>query len=141
MASLIEEVDFAGAVEEQLWQIARRVTREDFSPPMRALVDEVLDHVDRALVALREGRAAGLAHPEARDALLLELRARCLRLNGTVRPAERGALLALLGTAERALLLMARLEAERRSVSRSLPAPVAAVPREGFGGAAVQPAE
>lgn len=141
VASLLEEADFAGALEEQLWQIARRVTREDFSSPMRALVEEVLDHVGRALAALREGRAAGLARPEPRDETLLELRARCLRLEDTVRQTERGALLALLGTAERALLLMARLEAGRRSVSRSLAAPVVAAPRAGFGGAAAQPAE
>jgi phosphate:Na+ symporter len=43
-------------------------------------------------------------------------RARCLRLDSAVKPAERDSILALLGSAERASLLIGRLDAERRLV-------------------------
>lgn len=143
VASLIEEVDFAGAVEEQLWQIGRRVKRETFSAPTRALVDEMLGHVTQSLAPLLPNAMAGEPRNTPRDEILLDLRNRCLRLNGTVQPAERGAVLALLGSAERVLLLIARLDAERRSVPRVAPQRVKAEPQPsgGFGGAAPQPAE
>jgi phosphate:Na+ symporter len=49
-----------------------------------------------------------------------ELRQRCL--SASELPGEdRGALLALLGSAERAFYLAERIESERRSVSRELP--------------------
>jgi phosphate:Na+ symporter len=49
-----------------------------------------------------------------------ELRQRCLLANKL--PGEdRGALLALLGSAERAFYLAERIKSERRSVSRELP--------------------
>ncbi|NDG49813.1 MAG: Na/Pi cotransporter family protein, partial [Rhodospirillales bacterium] len=95
VASLIEEVDFAGAVEEQLWQIGRRVKRETFSPEARALVDEMLDHVTRSLAQLLPNAPAGELRDTPRDEMLLDLRGRCLRLNGALKQAERGAVLAL----------------------------------------------
>ena len=143
VASLIEEVDFAGAVEEQLWQIGRRVKRETFSPEARALVDEMLDHVTRSLAQLLPNASAGELRDTPRDEMLLDLRGRCLRLNGALKQAERGAVLALLGSAERVLMLIARLDAERRSVPRVAPQRinVEVAPSTGFGGAAPQPAE
>jgi len=143
VASLIEELDFAGAVEEQLWQIGRRVKRETFSPEARALVDEMLDHVTQSLAQLLPNAPAGELRNTARDEMLLDLRARCLGLNGALKQAERGAILALLGSAERVLMLIARLDAERRSVPRVAPQRINAkvAPRTGFGGAAPQPAE
>ena len=143
VASLIEEVDFAGAVEEQLWQIGRRVKRETFSPEARALVDEMLDHVTRSLAQLLPNAPAGELRDTPRDEMLLDLRGRCLRLNGALKQAERGAVLALLGSAERVLMLIARLDAERRSVPRVVPQRinVEVAPSTGFGGAAPQPAE
>jgi phosphate:Na+ symporter len=143
VASLIEEVDFAGAVEEQLWQIGRRVKRETFSPESRALVDEMLNHVTRSLAQLLPNSPAGEARDAPRDEMLLDLRGRCLRLNGALKQAERGAVLALLGSAERVLMLIARLDAERRSVPRVVPQRLNAevAPSTGFGGAAPQPAE
>ncbi len=143
VASLIEEVDFAGAVEEQLWQIGRRIKRETFSPDSRALVDEMLDHVTRSLAQLLPNAPAGEPRDAPRDEMLLDLRTRCLRLNGGLKQAERGAVLALLGSAERVLMLIARLDAERRSVPRVAPQRINAevAPRTGFDGAAPQPAE
>ena len=59
-----------------------------------------------------------------------ELRQRCLVANEL--PGEdRGALLALLGSAERAFYLAERIQAERRSVSRELPQ-LDAVPNRGM---------
>jgi phosphate:Na+ symporter len=60
-----------------------------------------------------------------------------------LKQAERGAVLALLGSAERVLMLIARLDAERRSVPRVVPQRinVEVAPSTGFGGAAPQPAE
>ncbi len=118
IASLIEEDDFAAGVGETLHQIARRVKRETFSTEARQLVDAILDHVTTSLAPVLPGAAAAAPRTESRDQVLLDIRTRCLRLGGTVKPAERGAILALLGSAERASLLIGRLDAERRSVPR-----------------------
>ena len=44
-----------------------------------------------------------------------------LRLGAELPWVERGAILALLGSAERAFFLIERIDAERRSVSRAVP--------------------
>ena len=49
------------------------------------------------------------------------MRERCLRLGAELPWVERGAILALLGSAERAFFLIERIDAERRSVSRAVP--------------------
>jgi phosphate:Na+ symporter len=71
------------------------------------------------------GAPPGVERTGDRDEGLLELREQTLRLGEAVKPAERGAILALLGSAERASMLIARLDAERRSVPRVVRAPVA----------------
>jgi phosphate:Na+ symporter len=143
VASLVEEADFAASVGDTLHQIARRVGRESFSPPSRAIVDEMLGHVAATLGGVLPGGAPGVARAAERDEALLALRARTLQLGEAAKPSERGAILALLGSAERAGLLIARLDAERRSVPRAVRAPVAeTAPRESpFGSAAPVPAQ
>jgi phosphate:Na+ symporter len=143
VASLVEEADFAASVGDTLHQIARRVQRESFAPPARAIVDETLAHVAATLGGVLPGAAQGGGRVAERDEVLLGLRARTLQLGDAAKPAERGAILALLGSAERAGLLIARLDAERRSVPRAVRTPVAeTTPRESpFGGAAPVPAE
>jgi len=142
IASMIEEADFAASVSETLHQVARRAKREAFAPEARALVDEMLAHLAGEVARFVPGAAAAPMRTDSRDAELLSLRQRCLGLPGTVPAAQRGAILALLGSAERALVLMARLDAERRSVPRVVrpvvTEPVA--PSAGFG-SAMQPAE
>lgn len=144
VASLIEEADFAASIGEAFHQIARRVKRESFSPEARELVDAMLDNVGSALQAVlptSDGMSASNGRADARDQGLLDLRARCLRLGEAVKPAERGAILALLGSAERALLLIARLDEERRSVPRVVIQAADAPHDAPFAGASAQPAE
>lgn len=141
VASLIEEDDFAAGVGETLHQIARRVKRETFSPPAQALVTELLDHVAAAVAPVLPGASGTAQRHGNRDQVLLDLRARCLRLDGAVQPAERAAILALLGSAERVSLLVARLEAERRSVPRVVSATAPRPADMPLGGVAAMPAE
>jgi phosphate:Na+ symporter len=138
IASLIEEDDFAAGVGETLHQIARRVKRETFSPEARKLVDAILDHVTAALAPVLPGAATATPRTESRNQILLDLRTRCLRLGSAVKPAERGAILALLGSAERASLLIGRLDAERRSVPRVVEV-VSAEPGAARAGGALSP--
>ncbi len=143
VASLVEEADFAASVGDTLHQISRRVGRESFAPPARAVVDEMLAHVAATLGSVLPGAAPGAGRVGDRDEVLVALRSRTLALGDAANPSERGAILALLGSAERAGLLIARLDAERRSVPRVVRAPVArTTTRESpFGGAAPVPAE
>ncbi|HEY4253588.1 MAG TPA: Na/Pi symporter, partial [Roseomonas sp.] len=141
VASLIEEADFAGSVGETLHQTARRVKREEFSPEARELVDAALDIIGNALRAVLPGGPVSAGRTDSRDQDLLDLRARCLRLGDTVKPAERGAILALLGSAERASLLIARLDAERRSVPRVVGVAASETRDPSFGSVAAVPAE
>jgi phosphate:Na+ symporter len=78
----------------------------------------------------------------ARLPALQSLRDRCLKLGAELPWAERGAILTLLGSAERAYYLIERIDAERKSVARVLPA-AATQPRESglpLGGGAAVPA-
>lgn len=124
VASLVEEADFAASLGDTLRQVARRVQREQFSPEARRLVDAVLDRVGEEMRAVLPAGAAGAgggpapANDADMRAALLDFRERCLKLGAPVRPEERGAILALLGSAERATMLIGRLDEERRSVPR-----------------------
>jgi phosphate:Na+ symporter len=142
VASLIEEDDFAASLGDTLYQVARRVKRQEFKPEARALVDAMLDHVAAAIAPVLPGASGSTERAGPRDEALLELRARCLRLGDAIAPEERGAILALLGSAERAGLTIARLDAERRSVPRVVAADAAPAARDlPMGGAAAVPAE
>ncbi|CAO3451861.1 Na/Pi cotransporter family protein [Azospirillum largimobile] len=122
VASLIEEADFAESLGETLHQVALRVKEEDFSPQGRDLVSGLVGRLDEAMRALQPGASQlGASQPvEAgrRVEALAALRRTCLSHEG-LSPRERGTLLGLLGSAERAFLLIERLDGERRSVDRS----------------------
>jgi len=125
LASLIEEEDFTSSLGETMYQIARRVERQEFSDAGRALAGEMLDQVADALGAIapdERNRKPATADAAAREAVLLALRARCLAPGAELPWSERGAILALLGSAERAFFLIERIDAERKSVSREVPA-------------------
>lgn len=124
VASLIEEEDYTASLGETLYQIARRVERQPFGEAGRKLVDEVVDQVAeamRAIVPIGQVNPPITAEAAPRVALLPALRERCLKLGAELPWIERGAILALLGSAERAFFLIERIDAERRSVSRVVP--------------------
>ncbi len=125
VASLIEEEDYTASLGETLYQIARRVERQPFGEAGRQLVDAVVDQVAdamRAIVPIDQLNPPVTAEAAPRIALLPGLRERCLKLGADLPWVERGAILALLGSAERAFFLIERIDAERRSVSRVVPA-------------------
>jgi phosphate:Na+ symporter len=132
VASLIEEEDFSASLGETLYQIARRVERQPFSPPGLEIMQATLDMVDRGITEHLgfDVPPAGAALAESKMKAIGELRQRCLsasELSGE----DRGALLALLGSAERAVDLAERIQSERRSVSREMPQ-LAALPEPGM---------
>jgi phosphate:Na+ symporter len=123
LASLVEEEDWTASLGETLYQIARRVQRQPFSEVGRPLVNETIDMVAsamRSIVPDARGVTSPAADIEKQDAAILALRDRCLRLGAELSWAERGAILTLLGSAERAFYLINRIVDERKSVSREL---------------------
>lgn len=142
VASLIEEEDYTASLGETLYQIARRVERQPFGEPGRKLVDTLITQVEsamRAIVPIEQTNPPVTADAEQHLPGLLDLRSQCLKLGAELPWVERGAILALLGSAERAFFLIERIDAERRSVSRTVPAAASEQPREagGFSPAAV----
>lgn len=128
VASMIEEVDFTGSLSESLHQIARRVKREEFSAPGAALVDEGLGLLETKLDAL----IAGSDHPvelpagHSKQGDFEGIRWRVIDA-GDVPAEEKGAILALLGSIERANGLAERIAEERASVDRDFAALIASL--------------
>lgn len=120
VASLIEEVDFTSALSEQLFQIARRVKREPFSAAAKAVLDQGLEKLDQAMNRVLFDPAMQPRMPAGHSVIpgFEELRWQALQ-NKDVAAGEKGALLALLGSVERAEGLIDRIVAERASVDRS----------------------
>jgi phosphate:Na+ symporter len=121
VASMIEEADFTGSLNESLYQIARRIERDQFSPASREVLDLGLDHLDRKLTLLETTGAADLTK-KTPEPVLEAAQFEAMRwtvIDATDIPAaEKGALLALLGSMERAEALIDRIEQERASVDR-----------------------
>ena len=100
---------------------ARRVKREKFGNQALAIVNTALDKLDASLRSIMPDHgvpdpkmpAGHVAFPEVE-----ELRARTLALGPNAGAGERGTILALLGSVERAEILIRRIDAERRSVNR-----------------------
>ncbi len=125
LASLIEEEDFTASLGETLFQTARRIERQPFSDTGRDLVNKIVEQISLALRKIAAPGGAGSAvevNGAAQKQFLLSTRAQCLNLNANLPWEERGAILALLGSAERAFFLIERVDAERKSVSREVPA-------------------
>lgn len=120
VASLIEEVDFTGSLSEALHQIARRVKREQFSPASRKFIDEALDRLDQALtpILLGEGAMPNMPAGHSKTVPIEDIRWRVLDGADSVPSMEKGALLALLGSIERAEALIRRIADERASIDR-----------------------
>jgi phosphate:Na+ symporter len=126
LASLVEEEDFTASLGETLYQVARRVERQPFSPAGRGLVETTLDHIDRSMQTILPAPVGPgpmpTYTPEQAHEFLLSTRERCLELGAALTWEERGAILELLGSAERAFFLVNRIQAERHSVPRTVPA-------------------
>lgn len=120
LASLIEEEDFTASLGETLYQTARRVERQPFSDAGRILVNRTVDEIARAMRSGERTAAQVVSDADARHAYLLETREQCLK-RADLSWEERGAILALLGSAERAFFLIDRIDAERKSVPRQIP--------------------
>ncbi|MGB6119259.1 MAG: Na/Pi symporter [Mesorhizobium sp.] len=121
VASLIEEADFTAALTESLHQVSRRVTREKFGPQAREIVDAALDRLDASMrEILPTYGVVDPAMPAGHVAFadVEELRSRTLALGPNAGAAERGTILALLGSVERAEILIHRIDSERKSVNR-----------------------
>ncbi len=123
VGSLIEEADFTASLAESLHQVARRVKREEFSSQARIIVEADLSRLDAALqriLPLPEGfRTPILPAGHLQIDEIEGLRNRVLTTGSAIGSGERGAILAILGSIERAELLIARIDAERKSVNRS----------------------
>lgn len=121
VASLIEEADFSASLAESLHQIARRARREKFGPSGQKFLDEALSRLDQALRVILPNEGVpviDLPAGHVKTTPIEEIRWRLLQQGPSVPSGERGALLALLGSIERAELLIDRIDAERKSVDR-----------------------
>ncbi|HTV69880.1 MAG TPA: Na/Pi symporter [Rhizobiaceae bacterium] len=121
VASLIEEADFTASLAEALHQVARRVKREKFGSAAQEVIDQALLSLEHSMRQIMPTN--GLEHPKmpAGHVQILsveEMRAKVLN-SGIITPLERGAILAILGSVERAHLLVNRIDSERRSVNRA----------------------
>jgi phosphate:Na+ symporter len=122
VASLIEEADFSASLAETLHQVARRVKREKFTPQAQDVVTAALARLE---VKLRDILPDfGVPSPpvpagHVKFSTVEDLREKTLLLGQGVSSGERGAILALLGSIERAELLIQRIDAERKSVNRA----------------------
>lgn len=137
VASLIEEEDWTASLGETLYQVARRVERQKFSKVGRDLVDATLDQIAdamRAITPTTQDAPPVSAEAAPRLSALLALRERCLKQGNDLPWSERGAILTLLGSAERAFFLIERIDAERRSVSRAVAAEPTRAKPESAGG-------
>jgi len=121
IASLIEEADFTAALTESMHQVARRVKREKFGSQAQTIVDAALNRLDAALRTIMPDH--GIPDPQMPAGHVTfpeidELRARTLAMGPNAGAGERGTILALLGSVERAEILIRRIDAERKSVNR-----------------------
>lgn len=123
LASLIEEADFSASLGETLHQVTRRIERDEFGAEGQAILNRMLDELREAMAGLMKAEpaaaTAGMADAQEHVSGIEQLRANTLALGASTPSAERGAILALLGSGERAFLLISRIHAERRSVERS----------------------
>ena len=121
VASLIEEVDFTGALTEQLHQIARRTRREEFSPASQVFLEEALERLDRTMDSLVVPAEHQPTMPPGHDrsATIEQLRWKVID-TASLPSGEKGALVALLGSIERSEDLIGRIKQERASVDRGI---------------------
>ena len=149
IASLIEEEDWTASLGETLYQVARRIERQSFGQGGRELIDATLDQIAEAMHAITPATSnmpPVSAEAAPRLLTLLALRDRCLKQGGDLPWVERGAILTILGSAERAFYLVsastpsaARCRAQFRQSRRFAPDRVRRVGRPGAGVSSLVP--
>ncbi len=109
VASLIEEADFTASLAEALHQVARRVKRQKFGAQAQQVIDASLTKLESALrqIMPNGGLEPKLPAGHVQMPEVEELRMRTLNTGQGITAIERGAILAILGSVERAELLIA----------------------------------
>lgn len=123
LGSLIEEEDFTATLVETQHQLLRRFNRIEFSEAGKAIALAIIERAATDLDAMLTDRmTAGDMHAarEAQHRDILQMREQALSPQSQLTWQERGALLEMLGSLERAFTLAERIHAERQSVSRNL---------------------
>lgn len=143
LGSLVEEQDFTATLVESQHQLLRRCQRVEFGPAGKALMLEILEKVENDLDTILADATTAARQTSLEDeqhAQLLRWREQALAPQAQMDWTERGAILEMLGSAERAFMNARRIHAERLSVSRALSATTTGeTVRRGAGGAAPQP--
>lgn len=122
VASLIEEADFTASLAEALHQVARRVKRQQFGPQAREIIDSsllLLEHSMRDIMPTTGLNRPSMPAGHVQLSTVEEMRSRTLNAGPGITSMERGAILAILGSVERAELLIRRIDSERKSVNRA----------------------
>jgi phosphate:Na+ symporter len=123
LGSLIEEEDFTAALVEAQHQMLRRFGRMEFSSRGNAMAIAIIQRAEADLDAMLADRmSAGEMHGrrEEQHREILRMRSQALSPQNSLSWQERGAILEMLGSLERAFTLAERIHAERQSVSRNL---------------------
>ncbi|HVF18089.1 MAG TPA: Na/Pi symporter, partial [Steroidobacteraceae bacterium] len=123
LGSLIEEEDFTAALVEAQHQMLRRFGRMEFSSFGKAIALTIIQRAEADLDAMLADRmSAGEMHArrEEQHREILRMREQALSPKNSLTWQERGAVLEMLGSLERAFTLAERIHAERQSVSRAL---------------------
>lgn len=120
LPSLISQADFSAGLSETLHQIARRCSREKFGERSKIVLTEVLRDLEARLQFNFPEIFDENSGVMRSDVSLIVARNRILR-DDTLSSTEKGSLIAVLGSVERAEWLIIRIAAEHRSVERYLP--------------------
>lgn len=125
LGSLIEEADFTASLVETQHQMLRRFGRMQFSEKGKAIALTIVQRAEKdldSMLADRMNAAEMYATRETQQHFIGQTRQDTLSPLASLTWQERGSLLEMLGSLERAFTLAERIHSERASVSRNLAA-------------------
>jgi phosphate:Na+ symporter len=122
LGSLIEEADFTASLVETQHQMLRRFNRMEFSAKGRAMALEIIQRAEWDLDIMLADQMTAEMHTirQSQHSDILKIRQHALAPQSPLSWQERGSLLEMLGSLERAFTIAERIHAERASVSRNL---------------------
>jgi phosphate:Na+ symporter len=122
LGSLIEEADFTASLVETQHQMLRRFNRMEFSAKGRDMALQIIQRAEWDLdIMLADQMTAEMdTIRQSQHSDILKIRQHALALQSPLSWQERGSLLEMLGSLERAFTIAERIHAERASVSRNL---------------------